>query len=173
MKTGIFRIWLWAVLLAVSLVASSHAQETADPTLGPVTGYPLPRFVSLKTPMVNVRRGPGKTYRIDWIMVQAGTPLQVTAEFGNWLRVRDEEGAGGWIYDRLLTGTRTVVIQGQRIAVHKEPIETSKTIALAEKGVIASLGSCERLWCEITADGHTGWVIKTDIWGVGAAELRD
>lgn len=166
---GFFRV---AIIVAIAWGAGVSAQQTSDPTLGPVTNLPLPRYISLKAAEANVRRGPSQTHQIDWVLVRRGTPLQVTAEFEHWRRVRDEDGAGGWIHYSLLSGARTVVIQNQRIALHKEPLETSVTVALAEKGVIASLGTCTREWCEIEADGHEGWVIKTGIWGVGAAELR-
>lgn len=166
-----FLVTIVFMTMSVILGGGALAQETSG--LGPVTGYPLPRYVSLKASVANIRRGPGENYPIDWVLVRSGTPLQITAEYGDWLRVRDEDGAGGWIYKKLLIGNRTVVITGQRIALHETPSDTSRTTALAEKGVIAALKSCERTWCEIKAEGHTGWVQKTDIWGVGAAELRD
>lgn len=158
------------LLVAVTWGSGLSAQ---DPILGPITNLPLPRFVSLKATEANVRRGPSTTHRIDWVLMRRGTPLQITAEFEHWRRVRDEDGAGGWIHYSLLSGARTVVIQKQRIALHKTPDEASATMALAEKGVIAALGRCEREWCEIDAGGYSGWVEKPNIWGVGAAELRE
>ena len=35
---------------------------------------------------------------------------EITAEFENWRRVRDSEGAEGWVYHSLLSGRRTAVI---------------------------------------------------------------
>ena len=149
------------------------AQQTAEPILGPITNLPLPRYVSLKGTEANVRRGPSHTHRIDWVLMRAGTPLQITAEFEHWRRVRDEDNVGGWIHYSLLSGHRTVVVVGQRIPLHEEPSETSRTIALAEKGVIASLGTCLPNWCEIETGGFEGWALKSGIWGVGAAEIRE
>ena len=60
--------------------------------IGPVTSLPLPRFVSLKASKAHVRRGPAQTHRIDWVLNHRATPLQVTAEYGNWLRVVDADG---------------------------------------------------------------------------------
>ncbi len=149
------------------------AQQTSDAARGAVTNLPLPRFVSLKGVKANVRRGPSQSHRIDWVLMHRGTPLQITAEFEHWRRVRDQDNVGGWIHYSLLSGHRTVVIQGQRIPLHAEPIEGSRTIALAEKGVIASVGACELEWCEIETDGFKGWVVKSEIWGVGQAEIRE
>jgi len=149
------------------------AQQSSDPALGPVTNLSLPRFVSLKAVKANVRRGPSQSHRIDWVFMHRGTPLQVTAEFEHWRRVRDQDNVGGWIHYSLLSGHRTVVIRGQRISLHAEASESSRTIALAEKGVIASLGTCLPSWCEIVTGDFKGWVMKSDIWGVGSAEVRE
>jgi len=64
-----------------------------------------------------VRRGPSLTHRIDWIFKRRGMPLQVTAEFGNWRRVRDRDGAGGWIHYSLLSGVRTVLVEKDMLAL--------------------------------------------------------
>lgn len=162
------------VLLCLGLSqTASFAQQSADPTIGPESGLPLPRYVSLKATKANVRRGPSQTNRIDWVFLRRGTPLRVTAEFGHWRRVHDEDGVGGWILYALLSGHRTIVIQAQRAALHEMPSEDSQTVALVEKGVIGSLGKCITGWCEIETDGYSGWIQKTDIWGVGAKELRE
>ncbi len=149
----------------------TFAQQSAS--LGPITNFPLPRFVSLKVSEANVRRGPSQSHRIDWILMRLGTPLQITAEFEHWRRVRDQDNVGGWIHYSLLSGHRTVVIQSQRVPLRADPSEGSRTIALAEKGVIASLGACLPEWCEIESGGYEGWVLKSAIWGAGATELRD
>lgn len=149
------------------------AQQSTNAALGPVTNLPLPRFVSLKGVKANVRRGPSQSHRIDWVLMHRGTPLQITAEFEHWRRVRDQDNVGGWIHYSLLSGHRTVVVQGQRIPLHAEPSSASRTIALAEKDVIASVGTCLPEWCEIETGGLKGWVMKTEIWGVGAGEIRE
>ncbi len=149
------------------------AQQASNAELGPITNLPLPRFVSLKVSEANIRRGPSESHRIDWVLKHRGTPLQITAEFEHWRRVQDQDGVGGWIHYSLLSGHRTVVVQGQRIALRADPNEGARTIALAEKGVIASLGACLPNWCEIETGGFEGWVAKSEIWGVGRAEIRE
>jgi len=161
-----------AILLSLAPL-SVFGQQAAEPSLGQVTDLPLPRFVSLKVTKANVRRGPSQSHRIDWVFMHRGTPLQITAEFEHWRRVRDQDNVGGWIHYSLLSGHRTIVIQGQRIPLHADPDETSATVALAEKGVIGSLGACLPNWCEIETGDFKGWVMKSEIWGVGAAEIRE
>ena len=58
-----------------------------------VTNLPLPRYVSMKAAEGNVRRGPSLTHRIDWVFKRRGMPLQITAEYGNWRKVQDRDGA--------------------------------------------------------------------------------
>ncbi|MEL6522377.1 MAG: SH3 domain-containing protein [Pseudomonadota bacterium] len=139
---------------------------------GPVTNLPLPRFVSLKATEGNARRGPSLTHRIDWVFTRRAMPLEVTAEFGHWRRVRDREGAGGWMHYSLISGARTVLIDQDMVALRAKPDDSATVTARAEHGVVARLGPCETDWCRITAGRHRGWVQKHVLWGVGPKELR-
>jgi len=143
------------------------------PTRGPVTNLPLPRYVSLKASEGNVRRGPSLQHRIDWVYKRRSMPLEITAEFGHWRRVRDREGAGGWIHYSLLSGVRTVLIERDMVALRHRPQANGRVLARAEAGVVARLGRCGPDWCRITAGGESGWAPKAALWGVGAGELRD
>ena len=140
---------------------------------GPVTSMDLPRFVSLKPAEGNVRRGPSLSHRIDWVFRHRDMPLMVTAEFGHWRRVEDQDGQGGWIHYSLLSGVRTVVVNAEMADLRLKPDASAPVMARAEGGAIARLGPCEQDWCRISADGEKGWVRKADLWGVGAGELRD
>ena len=70
----------------------------------------MPRYVSLKSDHVNVRAGPTKDNDVAWVYTRSGLPVEITAEFENWRRVRDSEGAEGWVYHSLLSGRRTAVV---------------------------------------------------------------
>jgi SH3-like domain-containing protein len=82
------------------------AKDSAPTT----SGLPVPRYVSLKSDHVNVRAGPTKDNDVAWVYTRSGLPVEITAEFENWRRVRDSEGAEGWVYHSLLSGRRTAVI---------------------------------------------------------------
>jgi len=159
--------------LAATLALCGGAFAQDEPTRGPVTNLPLPRFVSLKAAEGNLRRGPGLGHRIDWVLKRRGMPLEITAEFGHWRRVQDRDGAGGWIHYALLSGERTVLVEEDMIALRAKPEDDATVTARAELGVIGYLGKCTIEWCQISADGQKGWVQKTVLWGVGAAEIRD
>jgi len=151
---------------AFCLTSACFALPVAAQTRGPVTGLPLPRFVSLKTSQANVRRGPGVAYRIDWRFVRRGMPLQVIAEYENWRNVRDRDGLGGWIHFALLSGVRTVIVEGQNADMRREPHPEAPLSAIAEAGVIARLHECADGWCRIESSGHEGWVGESAIWGM-------
>ncbi len=150
-----------------------HRGQDTGSARGEVTNLPLPRFVSLKTSEGNARRGPSLSHRIDWVFRHPDMPLRITAEFGNWRRVEDQDGAGGWVHYSLLSGVRTVVVTDDNAELHLKPSADAPVMARAEPGVIARLGECEVGWCRITAGGQKGWVQKPEIWGVGADEIRD
>lgn len=138
---------------------------------GPVTKLPLPRYVSLKVSEANVRRGPSKSQRIDWVYQRRNMPLQVTAEHENWRRVRDRDGAGGWIHYALLSGVRTVLIEEDLVALYNRPDTRAPIAARLQLGVIARVDECGETWCHLEAGGYDGWAQKSALWGVDPGEV--
>jgi SH3-like domain-containing protein len=161
-----------AVMLVV-LPVSVGATPTNSQERGAVTHLPIPRFVSLKAKNGNVRRGPGLTYRIDWVFKHINTPLLVTAEFGHWRRVQDKDGQGGWMHYALLSGVRTVIINAPNVSLRIKPNLQAAPAAYAEEGAIVRLEECSLDWCAISADGNKGWALKSELWGVWADEIRN
>lgn len=162
-------IGFWAFFAALALAAApSRALER-----GAVTNLPIPRYVSIKTDECNVRRGPSLTHRIDWIFQRKDMPVEITAEHGHWRRVRDRDGAGGWVHYSLLSGIRTVIVEQEVVDLHLAPEDGSEVVARLEMGVIARLGDCTEGWCRVSAGGYRGWTPKTGLWGVKPEEIRD
>lgn len=155
-----------ALSLLLALAAAEPAKAVSEES-GAVTGLPLPRFVSLRAETANARRGPSLSHRIDWTFVRRGWPLRVTAEYGQWRRVRDVDGAGGWVHQSLLSGTRTVVFAGDAmVPLHVTRSNASAVVAYAEPGAVARFKGCQEGWCQVEADAAEGWVPQTAIWGV-------
>src|SRR3954468_24393846 len=105
---AIARQGMWLGLAVAALLAQPASVRAAGD--GTASGLQVPRFVSLKSDRVNVRGGPTKDHEVSWIYTRAGLPVEVTAEFDNWGRVRDWEGAEGWVYHSLLAGRRTALV---------------------------------------------------------------
>ncbi|MEM0923673.1 MAG: SH3 domain-containing protein [Pseudomonadota bacterium] len=139
--------------------------------LGPITNLPLPRYVSLRSSEINVRRGPGLNYPKDWVFRRAGLPVKVIEEYGDWRHIVDSDDAGGWVYHALLTGRRTVLVTAPKILMRKRPDAASQANAEVHQGVVARLSACRDGWCEVTIDDHRGWLPKTALWGVDPGEV--
>src|ERR1700761_1092971 len=92
------------------LVAAVVAASAGAAPQGAVTGLPLPRYASLKTDRVNLREGPSKDHPTKWVFQRAGLPVEITAEFETWRKIRDSEGAEGWVLHSLLSGRRTALV---------------------------------------------------------------
>lgn len=164
-----------AMRIAVMIVAVIFV--TAKPALtqerGSVTNLPLPRFVSMKATEGNVRRGPSLTHRVDWVFKRREMPLEITAEHGHWRRVRDRDGAGGWVHYSLLSGVRTVIVEKDMLPLLKKPQDGTPITARLELGVIARLNDCTPDWCYLNAGGYKGWAPKSALWGVAPDEIRE
>lgn len=166
-------LFSFMILFGIVLFGSTGVAPAADKDggVGPVTKLPLPRYVSLRSNEINVRRGPGLGYRKDWVFLRAGLPVRVIDEYGDWRRVVDPDDASGWVYHAMIAGRRTVVVTASRTFFREKPAETAAARAEAERGVIARLRRCKPDWCEVEAKGFAGWVPKSAIWGVDADEV--
>ncbi len=165
------RTLLGFALLAAAAVLSlaSLAPARAD-QLGPVSGLPLPRYVSLKSDRVNLREGPSKDHRTTWVFLRAGLPVEITAEFDIWRKVRDSEGAEGWVLHSLLSGRRTALVtpwkKGVDATLRAEPNAQSASVAILQPNVIANVRSCDGAWCRVFGEGFKGFIQQSDLWGV-------
>ena len=97
--------------VAVIAVTAAGFVAVADAAGAATSGLPVPRFVSLKTDRVHVRGGPDKDHDVAFIYTRVGWPVEITAEFENWRRIRDSDGTEGWVYHSLLSGKRMAVVQ--------------------------------------------------------------
>ncbi|MCP5433146.1 MAG: SH3 domain-containing protein [Alphaproteobacteria bacterium] len=161
---------LAAPLVALALLGSAPAvaqDAEAAPAVqatGP-SGLPLPRFVSLKSSSVNMRSGPGTDYPISWTYQRRGWPVEITAEFEHWRKVRDRDGEEGWIHKDLLQGRRMAVTTEYALLMRR-PEPEAVPVARLEAGVLARLERCEGAWCRISTERYDGWIERSMIYGV-------
>ncbi len=159
-----------ALFAAAALLSfASRAPAFADP-VGSASGLPLPRYVSLKSDRVNLREGPSKDHRTTWVFLRAGLPVEITAEYDIWRKVRDSEGAEGWVLHSLLSGRRTALVtpwkKGVDSTLHEQPSAQSASVAILQPNVIANVRSCDGAWCRVFGDGFKGYIQQSDLWGV-------
>jgi SH3-like domain-containing protein len=178
--TGIWLAFASAVVWAGALVwvsAAATVPAGAASTLpasalavGPVSGLPVPRFVSLKPDKVNVRAGPKRDHHVSWQYQRAGLPVEITAESDNWRRIRDWEGAEGWVYHTLLSGRRTAMVmtrgKNELVALHASADANSAVTARLQAHVLGAVKECDGNWCRIVGADFGGWIAQDHLWGV-------
>lgn len=165
------------VVLILLVFLFSLGPVLAEGLKGRVTGYDIPRFVSLAASEANMRVGPGLRYDIAWIYRAQGLPLEIIEEFDTWRQVRDQSGTVGWLHGTLLSGTRT----GTAVAGPERPHVTLRTGASSdhpararlEPGVRLHLQACDGTWCRVRVPHHAVWghVRQERIWGVYPGEV--
>jgi SH3-like domain-containing protein len=154
---------------AIAVLQSPAGFTAGDVAAGSVSGLPVPRFVSLKSDLVNVRSGPNKDQEVRWVYTRAGMPVEITAEFENWRRIRDWEGAEGWVYHSLLSGRRSAVVvpisKDNLVPLYASPDAKATETARLQSGVLGVLKSCNGTWCEFSGKNFDGWVRQERLWG--------
>ena len=167
-----------AALFAVWMLAPALAQTPSRFPGG--SGLPVPRFVSLKSDRVNMRKGPGTDYRTVWVYRRAGLPVEVIKEFEGWRQVRDAYGAVGWVVQSLLSGRRTALVlpwevksgaTPPKVALRDNDSSRAGAIAMVEAGIIANISNCDGRWCYVSIDKYRGYIEQKKLWGVYEGEV--
>jgi len=159
----------WHVLALAAMLCAASACGAGE-LIGPKSGLPMPRFVSLKPDRVNVRGGPTRDHEVTFVYTRAGLPVEITAESDNWRRIRDWEGSEGWVYHSLLSGRRTAVVapkdKKQLVPLYDKDDSNAAVVARLQAGVLAMVKRCTGSWCRIAGSGFDGWVVQEQLWGV-------
>jgi SH3-like domain-containing protein len=161
-----------ASIMALAGAPTAHA--AGDVVAGSKSGLPVPRFVSLKPDRVNVRGGPTRDHEVAWVYTRSGLPVEITAESDNWRRIRDWEGAEGWVYHSMLSGRRTAVVtakaKDELVPLYNKAESTSPLVAQLQPGVVGAVKQCSGTWCRIQGAGFDGWIAQERLWGVYPSE---
>ena len=139
------------VLHRAGLAMAAYCALVVGPALaeqiGSASGLPVPRYVSLKSDRVNLREGPSKDHRTIWVFQRAGLPVEITAEFEIWRKVRDSEGTEGWVLHSLLSGRRTALVapskKGIDSILYNKASPKSAPVAKLQPNVIANVRGCD------------------------------
>ena len=172
---------IFGALLAAFALAMLElpANAQSSPAVQNGSGLPVPRYVSLKSDRVNVRKGPGTDYPIAWVFQRVGWPVEIVKEFETWRQVRDAEGAEGWVQQNLLSGRRTALIAPwdakaakdadgslPSTPLHDGASKGSTVVALIEPGVLANILACESSWCRVSVGDQRGYIEQAKLFGV-------
>jgi SH3-like domain-containing protein len=156
-------------LIALALTAltipgpAAAARDAADTP----SGFPVPRYLSLKFDKVNARAGPGDDHRVLWVYRVRGLPVQIIAETREWRRICDPEGGTAWVHRRVIDGKQTVMTLGETpVALRRRPRAEAEITAYVHPRAIAALDKCDKGWCRLSLEGVRGWTPESTLWGV-------
>ncbi|MDD2705254.1 MAG: SH3 domain-containing protein [Acidocella sp.] len=164
---------LWLVLPLLFLCAAAPAPATGPgPDIGTVTKLPVPRFVSLRSDLVNFRAGPGFQYPVSWVYQRQGLPVEIIGEFDVWRQVLAPDGGTGWVHEATVRARRTFYVTASQAVLHSAPTPGSGALAYLNQGVSGKLLFCAASsdFCKVEAGSKTGYLARTDLWGVFPGE---
>lgn len=167
-----------AVTAFVVALSGAAAAAPSEPGNGSQSGLPVPRFVSLKSDKVNVRTGPTKDHDVSWVFARSGLPVEITAEYENWRRIRDWEGAEGWVYHSLLSGKRAAFVtklksSNELVPLFESADPDSTVKARLEPGVLGQVKRCNGTRCRFVGESFDGYIAQERLWGVYPGEKID
>lgn len=172
---------LRALPLAGLLLISCWSVPLQAQSAGSASKAGLPKFFSLKSNPVNLRKGPGTKFPKAWVFRREGLPVEVLREHGRWRQVRDSDGATGWILRTLISARRTALVSPwqlkeagsakQLTTLRSRSRQRSRAVAKLEAGTLVSLKSCDRSWCHVSIGRFSGYVEQRRLWGIYPQEI--
>ncbi|HEX5320925.1 MAG TPA: SH3 domain-containing protein [Stellaceae bacterium] len=141
-----------------------------SPAPEPDASGKFPRFESLRANKVFMRTGPGEQYPVEWVFLRRDMPLEVIVSVEHWRKVKDWQGAIGWVHQKMLWPHRDAMVTGAVRALRASPAPNAAIVARAEPGVIGKLVECQGAWCRIEAGDYGGWLMRGEIFGVEPTE---
>ncbi len=107
------------------------------------------------------------------MFVRKRLPVAITAEFESWRKIRDSEGAEGWVHRAMLSAQRSVVVKSKTMTLRRRASETSPAVAQLAPGMVARIDRCDRQWCEVSVRSYSGWLRREGLWGVAPNETKE
>ena len=106
--------------------------------------------------------------------MKAGLPVEITQEFDNWRKIRDSEGAEGWVFHSLLSGKRTALVAPWETSGNAGPFAAHQRAGSGERRRRLSRAEGDRqgrrmphrLVPRSAASGYRGWIEQDRLWGV-------
>ncbi len=160
---------IFAFIFALALGEPFAAGAAMKEKIVPLT----PRFVSLKSGIVNMRVGPDEKYPIVWEYHAKGLPVELLAKYGHWREIKDFDGSTGWVRRGTLAGKRTFRVIASTVLL-REPDKDSAAVAKLELGIMGAIMSCPKthpFYCRVEVQGYQGWLPKVEIFGVYPDEV--
>lgn len=145
--------------------ASPLAESDKTVRLDTPSGYPVPRFVSLKAEETNCRIGPSFDHPVRFLFKRAGAPVLVVAEsVDHWRKLRDPDGDECWVHQTTLKA-QTHILATASVELRRRPTADAGVSARLSEGVLARLIKRKSDWLFVSVGSAKGWVPARDVWG--------
>ena len=148
---------------------SSKAPRTAVWLLAAVLAGPVLAFdfKSVDAPAAVLYDAPSSKGKKTFLL-RRYTPVEVLVGVEGFVKVREPEGAIGWVEKSVLTDKRQVQVSAPKAQIRAAASVGSALVFEAEKGVALELVEPAREgWAKVRhLDGQTGMVRVTQVWGL-------
>ncbi len=122
------------------------------------------QMVAVQNENVNMRSGPSTKSKVLW-KLGTGFPLKVIQRSGSWYKVRDFEGASGWIHRSVVNSSGHMIVKKRKINIRNRPNTRSKVVAKANYGVVFKTLKKTKGWVKVRHGDIVGWIKQTLLWG--------
>ncbi len=101
-------------------------------------------------------------------LIRAQTPVELVVKLDRWIKVRDAEGSLAWIEASQLAERRTVIVTANTAELRQADQDSSVVLLQLAKWVVLDfVAPAAPGWVKVKhADGATGFVRSTQIWGL-------
>lgn len=129
------------------------------------SGFPVPRFVSLKGPEDFCRLGPSREHPVQFTFKKSGLPVRVIAETrDHWRKIEDQSGDQCWVHKTRLKAV-THLLSLEEVAIHRAPRDSAPVRIRVGSGVLVELEKEKGEWVKVDAGDKEGWAHANLFWG--------
>lgn len=96
-------------------------------------------------------------------------PVEVIVNLGDWLKVRDAQGAISWVEAKQLSTKHTVIVSADSVELKQTADTASNLVATLQKNVVLEVVDAQANggWIKVKhRDGAIGFVLVSSLWGV-------
>ena len=152
MRVNLTKFFLIPSLMLLSLGFSLSAQALEFRSIAPS------KAILFDAPSVEAKKV---------FILNAGYPVEIIVNLGDWLKVRDAQGGLSWVENKNLSNKRTVLVISKTDIKSAED-GASSLVASVDKNVVLELLSptIKNGWIKVKhRDGVTGYIQSNSVWG--------
>lgn len=124
-------------------------------------------FKSVAVPKATLYDAPSASAK-KILLLSQNYPVEIIVNLGEWLKVRDAQGAISWVEAKQLSDRRTVMVITANAEIRSGADVASNLLATVDKDVVLEIADTKLTngWLKIKhRDGITGFVLISSVWG--------